>query len=143
MVAQLEEFEAGEPLVFELTHGDLCFAVKLDETAEHGVGPDENIVAFSTLCPHMGCPIDPSAADPSTGHFGPCGCHQSLFNLRKDGRMVRGRACSNLARIELEVRGNTVVALGKARPAFGDPLQEEHALTTVAAVEQAESEVQS
>ncbi|MGH1346763.1 MAG: Rieske 2Fe-2S domain-containing protein [Nannocystales bacterium] len=137
-VAELDELDDGTPIAFSLGHGPLCFAVKLRGPAQHGVGPDQNIVAYSTLCPHMGCPIDPSAADPETGHFGPCSCHQSLFSLRNDGRLVHGRACSNLARIELEVRGNTVVALGKTRPAFGDPLSEADALATVDAAAQVE-----
>lgn len=133
-VVELDALAVGDPVMFELEQGRTCFIVRLEGEAEHGVGPEQSIVAFSTLCPHMGCPIDPSAADPQTGHFGPCACHQSLFDLRKDGRMVRGRACANLARIELEVRGSTVFALRLARPSFGEPLREAHALTTVEAV---------
>ena len=138
-MAQLDDFDAGEPIVFELGHGDMCFAVQLEGPAEHGIGPEQNIVAFSTICPHMGCPIAVEAADARTGRFGPCACHQSLFDLRKDGRLVRGRACSNLARVELELRGNTVVARGLARPAYGAPLREADALTTVDAVEEVQS----
>ncbi len=135
-VAAVDAFQPGAPIVFELEDENRCFAVQLDRPAEHGVGPDQNIVAFSSICPHMGCPIDPASADPQTGHFGPCACHQSLFDLRRDGRLVRGRGCSNLPRIELTVRGATVFAVGKARPCFGNVLTEADALTTAADIEE-------
>lgn len=138
-VASLDELEGGEPVAFELPDGDACFAVGLDSPVEHGVGPGQNIVAYSTRCPHMGCPIEPRSADPATGHFGPCACHQSVFDLRHDGRLICGRAGSNLARIELEVRGQGLVALRRARPSFGEPLGEEDALVTVDGFEESEA----
>ncbi len=131
-VATIQELEAGEPIAFELAEVGQCFAVMLDTEAEQGVGPARSIVAFSTVCPHMGCPIGMGAVDSATGQFGPCGCHQSVFDLRRDGRMVHGCAAANLARVGLELEGDDLYATGIVGLAFGQPLTESDALTTIA-----------
>lgn len=129
-VATLDELAAG-PVEFELPGVGPCFAAELGEPVEDGQGPDSSIVAFSSLCPHMGCPIELAAVDAATGRFGPCRCHHSLFDLRRKGTMVRGRASTNLARIELEVVGDTVYATGTTHGlAFGAPLTVATAVTT-------------
>ncbi len=129
-VGALSEFEAGAPVSFEWPGAGPCFAIALETEVPAGVGPDQSIVAFSTLCPHMGCPIDPENADPIRGQFGPCACHQSTFDMRREGALVRGRACANLTRIELVVRDGAVFAVGAMGLAFGQPLDETRALTT-------------
>ena len=50
--------------------------LKLGRRVEAGVGPDGDIVAFSTLCPHKGFPLAYVAADKSSGLPGP------LFPIR-------------------------------------------------------------
>lgn len=129
-VATLAELDSHEPVEFTLDDGTDAFVVKLHGPAEGGVGPDESIVAFSRLCPHMGCPIDVAeSVDAERGHFGPCGCHQSLFDIRRSGRMVHGRASTNLCRIELSVRDGAVWTNGASQLDFGQPLTAEHAIS--------------
>ncbi len=64
-----------------------------------GVGPDQDIVAYSQLCTHMGCPL--SNFDPERGTL-TCGCHYSTFDLSKGGMMVIGLGTDNLPEIVLE-----------------------------------------
>jgi len=127
-VASLRELEAG-PVEFDLPGTGRCFVAKLDPPAGSAdEGPD--VVAFSSLCPHMGCPIGLEAVDVQTGRFGPCSCHQSLFDIRRKGTMVRGRASCNLAQVELRIEGDDVYALGVDGLPFGAALDSETALTT-------------
>lgn len=117
-IVTLAELESQTMVTFDVNEHP-CVIVALSDAVEHGVGPDSNIVAYSTVCPHMGCPLSVEAVDPEKGTFGPCGCHQSVFDLRHDGRLVYGRAATNLPRVALAVRGSTIYALGATRPAFG------------------------
>jgi arsenite oxidase small subunit len=129
-VATLEELEAHEPVPFTLPSGVEGFVVDLLEPAVGGIGPAESIVAFSSICPHMGCPIDVgSSVDAERGRFGPCACHHSVFDLRRDGRMVHGRASTSLSRIELAIHGAEIWATTPPRLAFGQPLTSADALT--------------
>lgn len=34
-----------------------CAAIKMGAPVPGGVGPNKDIVAYSTLCTHMGCPV--------------------------------------------------------------------------------------
>jgi len=74
-----------------------CVAVKLGSRTPGGVGPDGDIVAYSSLCTHMGCPV---AFDANTNTF-KCGCHYSIFDAEKGGQMVCGQATENLPRVKL------------------------------------------
>lgn len=87
-----------------------CVAVKLGQRVLGGVGPDGDIVAYSTLCTHMGCPV---AFDAGTNTF-KCGCHFSIFDAEKAGQMVCGQATENLPRVTLafDSKTGTVSAVG-------------------------------
>jgi arsenite oxidase small subunit len=74
-----------------------CVLVKTGARVEGGVGPEGDIVAFSTMCTHMGCPVSYEAA---TKTF-KCPCHYSIFDAEKGGQMVCGQATENLPRIVL------------------------------------------
>jgi arsenite oxidase small subunit len=73
-----------------------CAAVKLGQPVPGGVGPQNDIVAYSTMCTHMGCQVVYDGA----GTF-KCGCHFSQFDAEKLGQMICGQATENLPRIEL------------------------------------------
>lgn len=130
-VATVAELEAGEIVDFEHPTAGACFVVALESPAQDGVGPNGSIVAFTTACPHMGCPIASGNVDRERGEFGPCACHQSLFDLTRGGRLVRGRATENLARIDLEVHGEDVVVAGVDGLPYGQPLDEASVLNPV------------
>lgn len=53
--------------------------LKLGHRVEGGVGPDGDIVAFSTLCPHKGFPLFYTAGDRSLN----CPGHYSRFDAEK------------------------------------------------------------
>mgnify|MGYP002336272755 CR=1 FL=1 len=62
------------------------------------MGPDKDIVAYSTLCTHMGCPV---SYDAQARTF-KCPCHYSMFDPEKSGQMVCGQATEDLPRVVLQ-----------------------------------------
>jgi len=74
-----------------------CALVRMGSPVPGGVGPDRDIVAYSTMCTHMGCPL---AYDPGDKLF-KCGCHFSMFDAEKEGQMICGQATENLPRVVL------------------------------------------
>ena len=87
-----------------------CAAIKMGHPVAGGVGPDGDIVAYSTLCTHMGCPV---AYDTVQMTF-KCPCHFSMFDADKQGQMVCGQATENLPQIVLEynAKNDAVAAVG-------------------------------
>jgi arsenite oxidase small subunit len=75
-----------------------CALVKMGGPVPGGVGPNQDIVAYSTLCTHMGCPV---AYDPAQKVF-KCPCHFSMFDAEKAGQMICGQATENLPRVVLK-----------------------------------------
>jgi arsenite oxidase small subunit len=75
-----------------------CALVKMGSPVAGGVGPNGDIVAYSTMCTHMGCPLAYDAAE----KLFKCGCHFSMFDAEKGGQMVCGQATENLPRIVLQ-----------------------------------------
>lgn len=110
-VAQAGRMAVNSPVSF--TYPDAaspCTAIKLGSRVPGGVGPDGDIVAFSSLCTHMGCPV---TYDVATKVF-KCPCHFSMFDAEKAGQMIVGQATENLPRVRLrydEATGN-VSAVG-------------------------------
>jgi len=97
-VTTASQLAQGTPLQFSYPDASSpCVAVKLGAPAPGGVGPNRDIVAFSTMCTHMGCPV---AFDAGTNTF-KCGCHFSMFDAEKNGQMIAGQATENLPRIHL------------------------------------------
>jgi arsenite oxidase small subunit len=64
-----------------------------------GVGPDGDIVGFSTLCPHKGFPLLFSAEDRVFN----CPGHYSRFDPEKGGLQIWGQATQNLPQFVLTV----------------------------------------
>jgi len=87
-----------------------CVLVRMGTKVPGGIGPDEDIVAYSGLCTHMGCPVN---YDTETRNF-KCPCHFSLFDAEKGGQMVIGQATENLPRILLSYNDQTgdITAVG-------------------------------
>ena len=58
------KLQANVPMAVHLSRWLLALlAVKTGAAAPGGVGPDRDIVAYSTLCTHMGCPVAYDARD--------------------------------------------------------------------------------
>ena len=87
-----------------------CVAIRMGSPVPGGVGPNQDIVAFSQMCTHMGCPV---AYDGGTRTF-KCGCHYSIFDPENGGQMVCGQATEDLPRIQLSYddKSDTVSAIG-------------------------------
>lgn len=94
-----------------------CTVIRMGAPVEGGVGPGRDIVAYSTLCTHMGCPV---AYDAKSRCF-KCPCHYSTFDAEKGGQMVCGQATEDLPRIVLEYDASTggVTAVAVAGLIYG------------------------
>jgi arsenite oxidase small subunit len=73
-----------------------------------GVGPKKSIVAFSSLCQHMGCPVGYDRGRRELV----CPCHQSRYDPERKGAIIQGVATRALPRVHLEVRNSAVYAVG-------------------------------
>ncbi len=80
-----------------------CVAVRMGKPVAGGVGPNRDIVAYSVLCSHMGCPV---AYDSQSKTF-KCGCHFSIFDPEHGGQMVTGQATEDLPRVLLDYDAKT------------------------------------
>lgn len=87
-----------------------CYAIRMGAPVNGGVGPNKDIVAFSALCTHMGCPV---GYDGATKTF-KCGCHFSIFDPENGGQMVCGQATEDLPKVLLdyEAKTDSVTAVG-------------------------------
>lgn len=113
-IAEVGALKKDKPVDFQYPHNHpncAGFIVKLGEEASSGVGPDKDIVAFNSLCPHMGG----SLAGLYKGTYkaiGPCPFHLSVFDLRRHGMVVSGHATESLPQVVLEIEGNDIYATG-------------------------------
>jgi len=101
----------NEPMSFSYPDArSPCMAIKMGSAVPGGVGPEQDIVAYSILCTHMGCPV---AYDGDDRVF-KCNCHYSMFDAEKGGQMVTGQATEDLPRVLLEYNADsdTVRAVG-------------------------------
>ncbi|MBH0236747.1 arsenate reductase (azurin) small subunit [Methylobrevis albus] len=73
--------------------------IKLGKAVPGGVGPDGDIVGFTTLCPHKGYPMNFNAADRTLN----CPGHYSRFDCEAGGQQVWGHATQNLPQYALRV----------------------------------------
>ncbi len=99
-VANLRDLKVDQPVNFGYPDASApAILVKLGRPALGGVGPQRDIVAFSALCTHMGCPVQYKG-----GRF-VCPCHYSMFDPAKAGQTYQGMASSWLPQIPLRVDG--------------------------------------
>jgi arsenite oxidase small subunit len=76
--------------------------IKLGTRVPNGAGPDGDIVAFSTLCPHKGFPLNYAAADKTLN----CPGHYSRFDCEQGGLQIIGQATQNLPQFTLRLATN-------------------------------------
>lgn len=85
--------------------------IKLGVPAGGGAGPGRDIVAFSSLCTHMGGPLQGTYKG-AHRIMGPCPFHLTTFDMTKHGQVVSGQATESLPQLRLEVRGDDIYATG-------------------------------
>jgi arsenite oxidase small subunit len=108
-VVTLAKLETNRPVSFEYPlKGQASMLVDLGHTVPGGVGPHQSIVAYSTLCQHMGCPV---TYDKGLREF-VCPCHQTRYDPERLASIIQGVATRALPRILLQVKGGAVWATG-------------------------------
>jgi arsenite oxidase small subunit len=109
-VGKVSALKVNEPMAF--TYPDAaspCAMLKMGHRVPGGVGPDGDVVAFSTMCTHMGCPV---AYDAQAKAF-KCPCHFSQFDPEMAGQMICGQATENLPQVNLAVASDgSITATG-------------------------------
>lgn len=120
-IARLSALKEGEPVTFRYPWNDYNstnMLVKLGVRAGGGVGPGEDVVAFSTLCTHMGGPLG-GQYRAQYRVLGPCPLHLTTFDLTKHGMVAAGQATESLPQIVLETRDDEIWATGVMGLIFG------------------------
>lgn len=121
-IAKLSEARQDVPIEFRYPFDDYLhsasFLVKLGVPAGGGVGPDKDIVAFNSLCTHMGGPMM-GAYKPEHKALGPCPFHLTSFDLTKHGMVIAGHATESLPQVMLEIRGDDIYAIGMLGLIYG------------------------
>jgi arsenite oxidase small subunit len=108
-VAKVSDLQENEPVSFDYPlQGQSSILVDLGDEVPGGVGDNNSIVAYSALCQHMGCEVQ----FVSDGAYILCPCHQSKYDPAREGNVIQGVAQAPLPRIELEIDGDDVVAVG-------------------------------
>lgn len=118
-IAGVSQLKTDVPVQLEYPDADSpAMLVKLGVPAGGGVGRDSDIVAFSTLCPHMGGDLGTTYKAKFKG-LGPCSLHLSTFDLTRHGIMVAGHATESLPQVLLEVVGDDIYATGVMGLVYG------------------------
>jgi arsenite oxidase small subunit len=102
-LANVRDLKINEPTNITYPDADSPgVLLKLGSRVDGGVGPDGDIVAFSTLCPHKGFTLVYGAADKTFS----CPGHYSRFDAEKGGLQIFGHATQNLPQFRLVVDQN-------------------------------------
>jgi arsenite oxidase small subunit len=97
-VGNIKQLTTGTPVKFAYPDAaSPAVLLKVGQPALGGLGPDGDVVAYSTLCPHKGGPLAYNANERMMA----CPLHFSTFDPAKDGMMVIGQATEKLPRIQL------------------------------------------
>ncbi len=99
-LANVRDLVVDEPL--EVTYPDADapgVLLKLGRRVPGGVGPDGDIVGFTTVCPHKGYPLHYVREERTLD----CPGHFSRFDVEAGGQQVWGHATMNLPQYELRV----------------------------------------
>lgn len=108
-VVALAGLEKGATVDFDYPDADSpSVLIRMAEAVPGGVGPDGDIVAYSILCTHKGCPVAYNA----DRDLLICPCHWSTFDPARSGALVIGQASQPLPQVRLEVESGQVRAVG-------------------------------
>jgi arsenite oxidase small subunit len=99
-LANITDLKLNEPLQVSYPDADAPGVVlKLGQKVPGGVGPDGDVVGFSTTCPHKGFPLNYNTSDRTMN----CPGHYSRFDCEKGGQQIWGQATQNLPQYVLRV----------------------------------------
>jgi len=126
-VAQLSDLTISQPISFNYPlDNEPNILVKLGTKAVGGVGPDGDIVAFSSICQHLGCIYGFQAAGSSPTcnasykadrPVGYCCCHGSVYDLVNKANVIAGPSQRPQPQVLLEVDSSGIIfATGMGPP---------------------------
>jgi arsenite oxidase small subunit len=99
-LANLKDLKANEPKDVSYPDADAPgVLLKIGKAVEGGVGPDNDIVGFSTICPHKGFALTYNAERKTLN----CPGHYSVFDCEAGGQQTWGQATQNLPQYMLRV----------------------------------------
>lgn len=118
-LANVSDLKVNTPMDIEYPDANSPGAlIKLGQAVEGGVGPDGDIVAFSTICPHKGWALNYNSGDSTFN----CPGHFSRFDVESGGQQVWGHATQNLPQFTLRVDAKgDIYAEGASDLIFGRP----------------------
>jgi Rieske Fe-S protein len=106
--------------------GTPALALRLPEPVAGGLSSGRmHFAAYSRVCTHLGCLVNLNRDIEAVAiafNYRPdapaltCPCHLSVFLPHRAGQAVSGPAVSPLPRVALELRGETLYAVGLERP---------------------------
>jgi len=126
-VAQLNDLTIDQPVVFNYPlDNEPNILVKLGTKAEGGVGPDGDVIAFSSICQHLGC-IYGFQATGSTPACNPaykadrpvgyCCCHGSVYDFVNKANVISGPSSRPQPQVLLDVdAAGNIFATGMGPP---------------------------
>ncbi len=121
LIGKLSQLQTGVPVAFNYPDkggNSGCMLVKLVEKGGGGIGPGEDVVAFNTICTHMGGDMS-SSFKPEHSVLGQCPLHQSTFDLTRHGMIVSGHATESLPQVLMELDGDDIYAVGMLGLIYG------------------------
>jgi arsenite oxidase small subunit len=99
-LANIKDLKPNEPLEIAYPDADAPgVLLKLGKAVEGGVGPDGDIVGFTTVCPHKGFPLSYNAESRTMN----CPGHYSVFDCEAGGQQTWGQATQNLPQYMLRI----------------------------------------
>jgi arsenite oxidase small subunit len=99
-LGNVKDLKLNEPVAVAYPDEDAPGVIlKLGKAVEGGVGPDSDIVGFTTICPHKGFPLSYNAESRTMN----CPGHYSVFDCEAGGQEVWGQATQNLPQYMLRV----------------------------------------
>lgn len=121
LIGQLSKLKAKKPSHFDYPdEGDNSgsILIRLGDRAGGGIGPDQDVVAFNTVCTHMGADMS-GDYKPADQALGPCPLHQTTFDLTRHGIVISGHGTESLPQILLELDGDDIYAVGMIGLIYG------------------------
>ncbi len=121
LIGYMSKLRVNKPVPFSYPDegtNSSSLLVRLGTPAGGGIGGDADVVAFNTLCTHMGGPLA-GTFKPDDQALGPCPLHQTTFDLTRHGMVISGHGTESLPQILLELDGDDNYAVGMIGLIYG------------------------
>jgi arsenite oxidase small subunit len=126
-VAQLSDLQVGQPIAFNYPlDTEPNILVKLGMKAQGGIGPEGDIVAFSSICQHLGCVygFQTTGSSPACNSsykadrpVGYCCCHGSVYDFTNAASVISGPSPRPQPQVKLEIDSSgNIYAVGMGPP---------------------------